>query len=125
MMITALACALMFSIRAGADAPGATTQAEVAHLLSYLESSGCDFYRNGTWHSAKEARAHLERKYTYLVNRSMVSSAEEFIERAATSSSMSGQPYLVRCAAGQSVPSGVWLRAELERFRSSRKGPAR
>ena len=120
---TALACALLFSALAAA-APGATTAAEVSHLLTYLESSGCDFYRNGTWHSAKEARAHLEKKYTYLVNRSLVASTEDFIDRAASVSSMSGQTYLVRCPSAQPVPSSVWLRAELDHFRSSRAAPS-
>lgn len=106
--------------QAGSLSPAA--QAEVSHLLAYLEESGCEFFRNGAWHGAKEARAHLERKGGYLIDRSLVRSADEFIERAAADSSMSGDQYLVRCASRQPVPSADWLRAELQRFREQ---PAR
>ncbi|MBK7027630.1 MAG: DUF5329 family protein [Polaromonas sp.] len=34
------------------------TKAEIAHLFATLESSNCQFNRNGTWHSSKEASAH-------------------------------------------------------------------
>jgi hypothetical protein len=112
-----LASALVFSSLAGAVTPAPAARAEIAHLLSYVGTSACEFYRNGTWSSAKDAEAHLERKYQYQVNHSQIGSAEDFIEKAASASSMSGQPYLVRCAPGQAVPSGAWLRAELGRFR--------
>jgi len=101
--------------RAGEPSP--TSRAEIAHLFSYLESSGCDFYRNGSWHKSSEASAHLRRKYQYLLERGLVSSAEDFIARAATASSMSGEPYRVRCGGGKSVESGPWFRAELLRHR--------
>lgn len=97
----------------------ATSQREIAHLLAYLEHSGCTFLRNGTWHEPKEARAHLERKYEYLMERSRVDSAEDFIERGASSSSMSGEHYFVQCPGQIKVTSGGWLRAELSRFRLS------
>lgn len=113
-----LACTLSISIAVGADVPGASTAREIAHLLSYLEASGCEFYRNGGWHSAKEARGHLEKKYRYLEARSLIGSAEDFIDKAASSSSMSGDPYLVRCERNATLPTRVWLRSELERFRS-------
>jgi len=112
-----LAGALMFSSLAGAVTPVPAAQAEIAHLLSYVGTSGCAFYRNGTWSPANDAQAHLERKYRYLVDHSQIVSAEDFIEKAASTSSMSGQRYLVRCSPAQAVPNGVWLRAELERFR--------
>jgi hypothetical protein len=118
-----LAYALTISIAAGAASPSASAQDEIAHLLSYVETSGCDFYRNGTWYSAREARAHLEKKYQYLVNRSRVRNAEDFIDKAASSSSVSGEPYQVRCRPNETVPSAAWLRAELDRFRASRVEP--
>jgi hypothetical protein len=105
---------------AGAATPSANTQAEIAHLLSYLEASRCEFYRNGTWHDSRAARAHLEKKKNYLVNRSMIGSAEDFIRMAGTASSVSGEKYQVRCRPSPAVPSGEWLRAELERFRAAR-----
>ena len=67
----------------------------------------------------RAARAHLEKK-NYLVNRTLVESAADFIEKAATASSVSGEKYQVRCRPNPSAPTGEWLRAELERFRAAR-----
>ncbi len=98
--------------------PPTSVQIEVNFLLGYLEGSRCDFYRNGTWHDSKAAQAHLRGKYKYLVAGNLVNTAEEFIERAATESSLSGQPYQVRCNGGATVTSKLWLRDELARFRT-------
>jgi hypothetical protein len=100
-------------------AEDARTRDEVAHLLDYLGRSGCQFNRNGTWYDAQKARAHLEEKYAYLQKRDMVPNAQAFIERAASTSSMSGKPYEVRCGAAQAVPSGRWLGDELQRYRAA------
>jgi len=91
-------------------------------LLSRLESSGCQFFRNGSWYSSKEARSNLQQKYDYLARKGMVSSAESFVEIGATSSSASGKPYQVRCASdAQPTPSAAWLKAELESCRRTAK----
>ncbi|MFH1980679.1 MAG: DUF5329 domain-containing protein [Pseudomonadota bacterium] len=93
---------------------------EIAHLLAYLKDSGCSFYRNGSWHSAGEAVAHLNTKYGYLEKRGLADTAEKFIDRAATKSSISGDPYMVKCANAAPVPSAAWFDAELKRYRESR-----
>ena len=98
--------------------PPATVQAEVNFLLGYVEGSGCAFYRNGTWHDSKAAQAHLRDKYKYLVANNLINTTEEFIERAATESSFSGQPYEVSCNGGATVTSKQWLSDELARFRT-------
>jgi hypothetical protein len=49
----------------------------------------------------------------------MVQSAEQFIERAASSSSTTGQPYLVQCGSGAPVQSGTWLLSQLQAMRAS------
>ena len=110
---------LLFSSVHAAPTLSTPSKREIAHLLAYLEQSGCTFLRNGTWHEPKEARAHLERKYEYLMERSLVDSAEGFIERAASSSSMSGEHYFVQCPGQVKETSDDWLRAELSRFRHS------
>lgn len=102
---------------AAAAAPEAKARAEIAHLLDYVATPGCQFYRNGSWHEGAEARAHLKKKYDYLLKRDLVTNAESFIERAATESSMSGKPYQVKCGGGQAVASGPYLTEELKRFR--------
>ena len=94
---------------------------EIDHLLGYLERSGCEFNRNGTWYDGAKARAHLDEKYQYLLKKGMVSTAEDFIGRAASESSVSGKSYQVRCAGAAPVPSAVWLSSELTRYRASRR----
>ncbi len=111
---------LMVSVSYAGELPAAA-RGEIAHLFSYLEASGCDFYRNGSWYGSRDASAHLRRKYEYLVKKGFVSSAEDFIERGATQSSRSGKPYQVRCSGGKIVESGPWFRAELSKYRGLRK----
>ena len=108
---------LISAVVFAADPPPAV-QSEVAHLFDYIENSGCQFYRNGSWHDAHQARAHLELKYHYLCRKGQVSCAEDMIERAGSTSSMSGKPYQIKCGDSAPVSSGDWLRAELQRFRS-------
>jgi hypothetical protein len=102
-----------------AKAPAAT-QAEVAHLMTAVEKSQCKFNRNGSWYDAKAAREHLEKKFAYLDNKELVSSAESFIERGASTSSMSGKPYQMQCAGAQTVTSAAWLNTELAKFRKAK-----
>lgn len=92
---------------------------EISHLFSYLENSGCRFNRNGTWYQPKEAVAHLGKKYQYLVEKNLAPSAEAFIERAATESSLSGKPYLVQCEGATPVESAPWFKLELAKYRKS------
>ncbi|WP_277593591.1 DUF5329 domain-containing protein [Pseudomonas chlororaphis] len=89
---------------------------EIKGLLDFVEHSQCQFVRNGAEYPAPQARQHLEKKLNYLEGKNMVSSAEDFIDLAATKSSMSGKVYEVRCAAG-SQPASSWLKAELQRQR--------
>jgi|SRR5450755_443462 len=98
--------------------PATKVQIEVNFLLGFVEGSGCEFYRNGTWHDSKAAQEHLRDKYKYLVASNLINTAEEFIERAATESSFSGQPYEVRCKGGATMTSNQWLRKELARIRT-------
>jgi len=103
--------------------PPVNVQVEVDFLLGYVEGSGCDFYRNGTWHDPKTAQAHLRDKYRYLAARNLINTTEDFIEKVATQSSLTGQPYKVRCRDGATVTSNQWLHAELARFREFNKKP--
>ena len=65
-------------------------------------------------YTAAEARSHLSQKPKYFEDRGMVQTTEQFIEITASGSSMSGQPYLVRCGNSAPVQSGQWLRTELK-----------
>ena len=93
-------------------------QREINYLLTRLETSDCRFFRNGKWYGAERARKHLERKLAWLDKRDLVDSAEQFIERAASESSRSGEPYLVHCG-GVVMLSAVWLTEELALYRKA------
>jgi Family of unknown function (DUF5329) len=100
-------------------APPTNTQAEVSYLLGFVEASGCEFYRNGNWYDSKSARAHLQSKYEFLIAANQIGTAEDFIEKAATRSSLSGRPYNVRCRDGVAVASAQWLREALACYRKT------
>lgn len=95
------------------------TEKEILHLLVYLENSGCEFNRNGSWYSPDEAVKHIEKKYRYLIKIGLINSAEQFIDRAASESSMSGRSYLVRCGDSEPVRSSIWFTDELKKFRDA------
>ena len=90
---------------------------EVHALVAALGASRCRFERNGTWHDAAAAQAHLLKKYAYLRKRNLVPSTDVFIERGASQSSASGKPYRVQCGAAAPVASAVWLRMRLAALR--------
>jgi len=111
--------AWVFAAAAAAAPLAPAAKAEIDGLMSRLEASACEFSRNGSWHTAAEAKSHLLRKLKYLADRGMVHSTEQFIELAASRSSMTGQPYLVRCGNAAALPSGAWLLSQLQAMRSS------
>lgn len=86
-------------------------QTEIDFLITRVEQSGCAFVRNGAAHPAPEAAAHLRKKLNS-VRRSLT--AEQFIEHVAARSSISGEPYLIRCAGQGDEPSAAWLRRALK-----------
>lgn len=106
---------------AHADAPSLTTQTEISELLRELGASHCDFYRNGSWHDSAKAESHLKRKLDYFERKDLLTTADAFISDAASQSSMSGEPYQVRCPGRPAQPSADWLRQKLGELR--RRGP--
>jgi hypothetical protein len=108
---------LLGSVPCFAQTP-ASVEIEVNFLLGFIKGSRCEFYRNGTWHDSQEAQIHLRNKYNYLEVRNLINTAEDFIDRVATASSLTGTPYEVRCNSAATVNCKQWLQDELARFRS-------
>jgi hypothetical protein len=112
-----LAVCCMVAVPLHAEAPAAVTQREISALLQALGSSQCDFFRNGSWYDSARAESHLARKLDYFERKGLLSTAEAFIDDAASQSSMSGKPYQVRCPGHVAEPSAVWLKRKLEELR--------
>src|SRR5688500_7860126 len=109
-----------FSLAAAAAAPSRSAKVEIEQLLDRVAASGCRFQRNGAWHGAADARAHLEKKYRYLLRKQLVSTTEDFISLAATKSSTSGKPYSIKCGTQKQVPSATWMAAQLKEVRAAK-----
>jgi len=90
-----LAAVLCIILQAARAAPPPAAETEINHLLGLMENSGCEFFRNGTWYDAQRAAAHLRSKYTALAVNAQIETAEDFIDKAASRSSTSGQDYLI------------------------------
>ena len=104
---------ILCSAVSSAGSVAAPVRAEIDALLGKLQASGCQFNRNGTWHSGAEAKEHLLRKFDYLERRGAVDSTEKFIELAASRSSTSGKAYFVKCGGEAPVESRRWLLKQL------------
>jgi hypothetical protein len=114
--LTAAVCIILQAARA---APPPAAEMEINHLLGLIENSGCEFFRNGTWYDAQRAAAHLRAKYEALTANGQIESAEDFIDKAASSSSLSGQAYLMRCGGGAPMTTHQWFTAALARHRGA------
>ena len=112
-IVAVFAAGVALPTGAWADPLPPAAKAEVTALLGKLTASSCEFNRNGDWFSAAEAKSHLERKLKYLEDKQLVKAADQFIDLAASKSSISGKPYLVRCGGAAPVNSGNWLKLQL------------
>ena len=115
----ALTAALCIMLQAARAAPLPAAEIEINHLLGLIETSGCEFFRNGTWYDSQRAAAHLRGKYQALAAGGQIETAEDFIDKAASSSSMSGQAYLIRCGGGAPMTTRQWFSAALARYRGT------
>lgn len=92
-----------------------TTEDEIDYLISSVGKSGCAFIRNGKRYSGRDARAHLKSKRR--ANARLIHSTEEFIEKIASKSSMSGKPYLISCKGQERQTAGEWFTELLMKYR--------
>ena len=89
---------------------------EIDFLLESVATSGCTFIRNGREHDADDARDHLQTKRRR--GKRYFDTTEEFVERLASKSSMSGKSYSIRCGDADAVPARDWFMALLNERRS-------
>lgn len=98
-------------------APGEPEKIE--RLIASVEAlEGAVFLRNGSEYTAKEAGAHLRRKWKSAGSR--IRTAEQFIDHLGTKSSLSGEPYRIRLADRTTITLRDHLLKELDRIKSAR-----
>lgn len=112
-----LALFLCVPLLAQAIAP--TERARIEALLARVESSSVFFIRNGTRHDARAAAAHLRMKWEKAGDH--IGSAEAFIEKLASRSYLSGEPYRV-VLGGRTLEAGPWLYSLLEELDAGTAG---
>ena len=95
------------------------TKAEIDELISFVQTSGVRFIRNGTEYSGAEGAQHLRDKLAKAGDR--LKTTEDFITGVASTSYISGKPYLVKFADGHTQPTGAWLRAHLAEVRKHKR----
>ena len=101
--------------RAGATAAQLTEAQKIQSLIHSVETlRGAVFIRNGSEYDAAKAASHLRRKLDYAGDR--IKTANQFIDKLATGSSMSGKPYKIRFADGRTVESAVFFREQLRKL---------
>jgi hypothetical protein len=97
-----------------ADIDAAERQ-KIDYLIATIETlKDAQFIRNDTYYTAKAAADHLRLKLR--VAGSRVTSADDFIRYCASSSSVSGKPYLIRFADGREVTAEMFLRQKLTEY---------
>lgn len=116
-LLPALAFVALLPAQAQADGPSAQAIRQIDHLIAFIEASPCAFIRNGTEYDGPAAADHIRAKYRYYRDR--IRSAEDFIDRTATRSELSGRPYQVHCPGAPVLPAADWLRLELLNYRAN------
>jgi hypothetical protein len=117
-----LVLAFTLTLAANAEPPNAA-QLEIDHLLSFTGASKCEFYRNGSWYTAAQAQQHLHEKLVLLTSGEQNWTAEEFIDKVATKSAITGLAYQIRCAGLANVSVNYWLTQELRHYRQCALAP--
>jgi hypothetical protein len=108
-----------FVVSSGSKTAALSERAKIERLLSFIESAEGDvFIRNGVEYSAKDAADHLRTKWS--AAGSQIATAEDFIDKIASKSSTSGEPYQVRMASGTTVSASDYLREKLAEIEGQR-----
>jgi len=116
---TALFALLLGAVAALAQAtPSASEQKLIdALILRVSNMKTMTFMRNGDEHSAADAAKHMKAKFDHFKDE--IVTAEDFIDRCASRSEMTGKPYQVKLHNGAVKDAQEFLNAEL---RTLRKG---
>jgi hypothetical protein len=107
-----------FTAYAGIEAGNDDLEDAINYLLTYVKNSDCIFIRNDKEHTAKDAVAHMQRKYEHFKDE--IKSPGDFIRLTASKSLITGKPYTIKTTDGMKLKSENWLLKALELFRAER-----
>lgn len=94
-----------------------TQKQKIETLIAHIENlADATFIRNETEHNCREAAKHMRDKWQW--KRKEIRTARDFIQVAATKSSVSGRPYLIRFKDGREVKCGEYLLQQLKQLES-------
>ena len=97
-----------------------TVDQTVLHLIDHVAESGLTFIRSNVSYTAAEAARHMNKKFQHF--RKDINTAEDFIERCASRSLLSGKAYLVINEQNEQVRTSEWLELELADYRERNTG---
>ena len=123
-MIYRLLLISFFVITCNTWADWAAEEKKIEFLINEVEKVNGTFIRNGKSHPPKKAASHLRMKLDNSFNNWFAPSkdkwtAELFIEKIASQSSLSRKPYYIQFSDGKKVPSKIWLTEKLKSYKSS------
>lgn len=97
-----------------AQEAAAGEKAKIEALISQIEGlEGAKFIRNGSEYDSKAAAKFLRGKWQ--AHAKEIKTAADFIAVAATRSSTTGKPYMIRLKGSAEVPCGDYLTAQLKK----------
>ena len=100
--------------------PSATEEKLIDTLIQRVSKmSAMVFMRNGNEYNAADAAKHMQAKYDYF--KKELVTAEDFIERCASRSEMTGQAYKVKLNNGAVRDANEFLNSELRALRQQGK----
>jgi len=105
---------LLPPVVAGQTAPAAERQKIESLIKQVGEIKDAKFIRNGSTYEISTAVRFLRGKWE--ANDSVVKTAQDFVDKVASSSGTSGKPYLIRFKDGREVTSRAFLLAELKKL---------
>ncbi|MFP4164179.1 MAG: DUF5329 family protein [Chitinispirillaceae bacterium] len=109
-----------FLLFTGFTVQGSTPAREVETIEMLIDTvkqlEDAEFVRNGKSYNANIAVRFLKGKWRW--KRKEIKSADDFIQKVATSSSSSGKPYLIRFEDGKVQKSAAFFRSLLENSQS-------
>ena len=100
-----------------AETKALTEKAKIEALIAHVEAlKDASFVRNGSAANSQAAGKFLRGKWQ--ANDKDIKTAADFIAKAASFSSTTGKPYLIRFKDGSATPCGDYLTTQLKKLES-------